>query len=625
MIMVLSRNTLRLDCARRTRGRLIRRLTMATVTALSSPALLAVPAYADCHVAKIVELPVTLIGRRAMVDARFGTHDARFIVDSGAFYSTLSRASASEFGLSTQALPPSFRVRGINGDTSASVGKAKDFSLAGVRIPVVDFIVGGSDTGTAGLLGQNILGLADVEYDLPHAAVRLMRTDNCGKTGLAYWANGKPFSTVTLERGPDGPWKPHTIGTVLVNGVKMRAVFDSGAQTTIMTLAAAKRAGLTPNSPGVVTRGTSSGLGSKRVQTWLAPFDTIDIGGEIVPHPKFEIADIQLDGDMLIGFDFFLTHRMFVSNANHALYMTYEGGPLFNVNPTGARTIDGERLNLADTAAAPTDADGYSRRGTMYLSKRRFAEGLADLNKAVEMAPDVGRYVFLRAQARLANGQRLLAASDLDHAVTLMPDDGDVRLTRAQLRLSARDPDGAAEDVKVADRVLDVNSDRRLLLAGLYTSLDQPEGALANYDAWLKLHRDDADRAQAYNGRCWARALLNRDLDRALSDCNNAVKLRPAYASYLDSRALVQLRMGKVDAAMADYDAAIAANPRNGWSRYGRAIAEMRLGRTEAAEADRKAALAIYPHIVDRAAKYQLTMQPPVQAPGTHALPDARQ
>ncbi len=56
------------------------------------------PAIAACDVAKIAELPVTLVGRRAMVDAKFGAHDARFIVDSGAFYSTLSRASAVEFG-----------------------------------------------------------------------------------------------------------------------------------------------------------------------------------------------------------------------------------------------------------------------------------------------------------------------------------------------------------------------------------------------------------------------------------------------------------------------------------------------------------------------------------------------
>lgn len=567
---------------------------------------LAQPAFAACKVAKIAELPVTLIGRRAMIDAKFGDHDTRFIVDSGAFYSTLSRASAAEFGLSSEAAPSWFRLKGINGDSSASIAKAKDFSLAGVSIPHVDFIVGGTDTGTAGLLGQNILGLADTEYDLPHGAVRLMRVEGCGNMALAYWAGGKPFSTIPLERGSGGIWKPHTIGSVLVNGVKMRAVFDSGAESTVMTLAAAKRAGITPTTPGVKSNGYFGGIGAKQIPTWLASFDKIDLGGEIVSHPKFRIAEIGIDGDMLVGFDFFLTHRIFVSNANHQLYMTYEGGPLFGLAPTGARTAAGEKVDLTDKSADPSDAEGFSRRGAVFMSKHRFAEGLADLDKAVAMQPNEGRFIYLRAQGRLANGQLLLAAADLDRAATLMPDNADVRLSRARLRLTNRDPKGAAEDVAVADHLLPPGSERRLQLAGLYESLDQPEAAIPNYDAWLKMHGEDADRATAFNGRCWARALLNRELDRAMSDCNAAVKLRPGFATYLDSRALVKLRQGKIDAALADYDAAVSANPRSAWSLYTRAIAEDRAGKKEAAEADRKAALAINPSVAKRAARYQL-------------------
>jgi len=267
-------------------------------------ALTADAALAACKVSKLAELPVTLVGRRAIVDAKFGTHDARFIVDSGAFYSTPSRASAAEFGLSSAPAPAWFRLRGINGTASADVATAKSFTLAGIPLNKISFIVGGSDTGTAGLLGQNILGLGDVEYDWPHGTVRLMRSEGCNNTALAYRAEGKPFSAIPLERGDGGPWKSHTTGTVLVNGVKLRAVFDSGAQTSVMTLAAAKRAGVTQTSPGVVAIGTGSGLGSKQVATWLAPFDKIALGGEIVPHPKFSIADLTIDADMLIGFDF---------------------------------------------------------------------------------------------------------------------------------------------------------------------------------------------------------------------------------------------------------------------------------------------------------------------------------
>jgi tetratricopeptide (TPR) repeat protein/predicted aspartyl protease len=568
--------------------------------------LVSQPAVAACKVAKFAELPVTLVGRRAMIDAKFGQRDTRLIVDSGAFYSTLSRASAAEFGLKTEPAPAWFRLRGINGDSSASLTRTKDFSLAGIALPPVDFIVGGSDTGTAGLLGQNILALGDTEYDLPHGMVRLMRVEDCRSMALAYWANGKPFSTIPLERGNGGSWKPHIIGTVLVNGVKMRAIFDTGSPTTMMTLSAAKRAGITPQSPGVMPSGMTAGLGSHRIATWLATFSSIDLGGEVVSKPKFQFADIQFDGDMLIGFDFFLTHRMFVSNANHMLYMTYEGGPLFGLTPSGARTASGEKLDLSDKTAEPTDAESFSRRGAVFMSHGKFAEGLADFDKAVAMAPNEGRYVHLRAQARLANNQSSLAMADFDTAVSLLPTNYDVRLERARLRLANQDRVGAAEDLKAADAGLAPGSDRRLDLARMYEKLDELAPAIANYGAWLKLHAADAGREVAYNGRCWSRALLNRELDGALADCNMALKLRPGYGPYLDSRALVRFRRGELQDALDDYDRAIQVMPRSAWSLYARSLVQKRLGMTAKADEGRNAAISINPAVAQRATKYDI-------------------
>ncbi|MBS0480082.1 MAG: retropepsin-like domain-containing protein, partial [Proteobacteria bacterium] len=105
------------------------------------------PAAGKCKVAKMAELPVTMVGRRPMIDAKFGDRSARFIVDSGAFYSTISSASAAEFGLKVTPLPPTFRMRGIGGDSSVGVAKSTDFSLSGIKLPYTNFIVGGSDTG----------------------------------------------------------------------------------------------------------------------------------------------------------------------------------------------------------------------------------------------------------------------------------------------------------------------------------------------------------------------------------------------------------------------------------------------------------------------------------------------
>jgi len=40
------------------------------------------------------------------------------------------------------------------------------------------------------------------------------------------------------------------------------------------------------------------------------------------------------DADMLLGSDFFVSHHVFVANSQHKLYVTYNGGPVFNLTKT---------------------------------------------------------------------------------------------------------------------------------------------------------------------------------------------------------------------------------------------------------------------------------------------------
>ncbi|MGI4876146.1 MAG: retroviral-like aspartic protease family protein [Janthinobacterium lividum] len=562
-----------------------------------------VSAAESCQLGKYLEMQVLLTGHRPIVTTKIGGKDARFIVDSGAFYSTMSRASAAEFGLHLEPAPVGFRLKGVNGDTSVEIASVHDFGLGGVSVPKVDFLVGGTDTGAVGLLGQNFLGIGDVEYDLPHGAIRLLRARGCLVESLAYWAGTKPFTMIALEaRNP--PFQVHTVGTVTLNGVKLRAVFDTGAETSIMTLAAAKRAGMTPDSAGVESAGLSTGLGSRALRTWVGTFDKLEIGGEVIPKPRLRFGEVTIgDGDLLIGFDFFRTHRIYVANHANKMLITYEGGPVFGLTPTRAVSSDGTPLDLTDKAAEPTTAEAYSRRGAVQASNGKLDAALADFDKAVALAPNEASYLRLRANARLANRQPLLAATDLDKAIALDPVDPEARLMRAGLRLGAHDPAGASEDLHVADKALPPSSERRLQLGSMFTAADDYQAALPNFDAWLKAHPEDAARPNAFNGRCWARALLNRDLDRALDDCNAAVRLRPGNYAYLDSRGLVRLRRKEFAQALKDYDAAIGLAPSSAWSLYARSVVRKQVGDLAGATADRAAAIAIQPAVVERGRK----------------------
>lgn len=89
-----------------------------------------------------------------------------------------------------------------------------------------------------------------------------------------------------------------------------------------------------------------------------------------------------------------------------------------------------------------------------------------------------------------------------------------------------------------------------------------------------------------YNRRCWARAVANVELELALADCDEAIRLLPRRSHVLDSRGLVYLRLGRLEDALRDYEAALRISPRLAGSLYGRAIARVRMGNLEDARSD---------------------------------------
>lgn len=570
----------------------------AVLAALWTPAA----AEAACSVSRVVELPVTLAnGFRPTVQARINGMEARFIVDSGAFYSLVSPGMAKATGLRLTPAPVGFRLSGIGGDTNASVAWVEDLKLAGVQFPRMQFLVGGSDTGTAGLLGQNVLGFADVEYDLPHGMIRLFRSRDCAKASLAYWAGeGVGFSIVKIEPLIDAHY--HTVGIVYVDGKPLRAMFDTGATGTALSRKAAERLGVSPGSPGVTEGAPSHGLGQKMVRRWMGSFKSVRFGDEELHNVRLGISDTEFSqADMLVGADFFLSHRVYVDNASHRLFLTYTGGRIFGNEAREEGATQAAAPAAAAEAAAPTDAEGFSRRGAVFLAQRDLPRAIADFSRAVELSPREPRFLVQRAEAYFRSGRRGLAAADLNRALEIDPANVPARLQRAQLRSSIAEKDAALADLDAAAAAIRGPLNERLALASGYGALGAYEKAVAQYDVWIKAHPEDSALAGALNGRCWARALWGRELDKALSDCNGALRLRPKTPSYLDSRGVVRLRLGDYDRAVTDFDAALAANPKLAWSLYGRGLARRHKGLTAEGEADLKAALAMAPDIAERA------------------------
>src|SRR5690242_2553030 len=85
-------------------------------------------AAAGCKVSMIAELPVTMSGMRPMITAKINGQDARFILDSGAFFSLITGPGAAQYKLDTEPAPFNLMLEGIGGTSRAMVTTVKEFT-----------------------------------------------------------------------------------------------------------------------------------------------------------------------------------------------------------------------------------------------------------------------------------------------------------------------------------------------------------------------------------------------------------------------------------------------------------------------------------------------------------------
>ena len=407
---------------------------------------------------------------------------------------------------------------------------------------------------------------------------------DCEQANMAYWADDPAMvAKVDLLSDNYRTFNRQPLrAKAKLNGKNFDVEFDSGATTTV-TLDAAIKAGV--HEKDMTPDGQMYGAGKGTARAWTASFDSFALGDERIDHSRLEVGDFDIgDAQMLLGVDFFLSHHIYVSDAQKTMYFTYNGGPVFAQNKAARPSA------VASSGAQILDADAYLRRGTASHARGDLDAALADLDHACALAPRDAACRAERASVREDLKQPDAALADLDAALALDPGLASARIRRAWMHYQADAADAALADLAELDRTLPPQSQIRASMALLYVDADQPARALPQLDHWIRFHPHDIGLAGAYNSRCWARVLLGIEMDKALADCDAAVDLGGDKAAYVDSRAWVRVRMSEWKQAKSDFDAALRDSPEFASSLYGRSIAQARLGNDAASKADLAAA-----------------------------------
>lgn len=274
------------------------------------------PVGAACVVHYFATMPVSLAADGVTTSAVINGHAMDVVVNSGAFYSFMSRDAANAINVDMKPISPSFgfyRVRdGGKDSVDAKLGYLDELKFGKGSIANAHFIViGGRGAPQTATLGQNILAIRDAEFDLQGGLVRLATPEGCTGKDMAYWAQPVRVMSVPMEP-PEGELGRQNVGRVSVNGVPLRAVFSTGSARTAISSRALAKLGRAKDADS---------LDSIKLAT-------LGIGGEERRDVEVEVVhgDMIREVDVIVGLDFFLTHRVYVSNGRKTIYFSANDG-----------------------------------------------------------------------------------------------------------------------------------------------------------------------------------------------------------------------------------------------------------------------------------------------------------
>lgn len=232
-----------------------------------------------------------------------------------------------------------------------------------------------------------------------------------------------------------------------------------------------------------------------------------------------------------------------------------------------------------------------------------FESALIFFDKAISINPADTFAMGYRSTALEFLG-RSEEAEDQLRALLLMDPDNIFAITQLA-RLTSQNGDFEAAMMLLNEKLKHKPEDVTLLQirSRLYEDAGQYTQAAADLDQTVAIHPDNA---QFLNNRCWLRATRNFELDKALADCNAALELQPGAAAFLDSRAMVRMRQGKIEQAIEDYKAALKASPNQANSLYVLGILKIQKG-DQSGQMDIDRALEIYPSIAIEYESYEIT------------------
>ena len=231
----------------------------------------------------------------------------------------------------------------------------------------------------------------------------------------------------------------------------------------------------------------------------------------------------------------------------------------------------------------PNNAIAFYDRANVHSATRNYDRAIMDYGEAIRINPTYARAFNNRCFVHNIEGRYDRAIEDCSQAIRHDPRQANFFVSRGNAYNNKGDYDHALQDYNKAIELdpgyvnASVGRSNVLIKTGEY------KGAIQDLNKVISVQPTNAT---AWNNRCWAKAILGKEKEallEALSDCNEAVRLRPTDPHSLDSRAFTYLKLGSFDKtafdrAISDYDQVLLISSKQRTSLYGRGIAKLKKG-----------------------------------------------
>ena len=275
---------------------------------------------AACHAERVAEVPILLRQGALLVPARIAGAPVTMLLDTGAERSMISPAEAAAARLSVIRGRTTIIV-GTGGQVAAPTVLLHGLEFGRFEFPAAPAAVAELPAGfsanppVAGVIGGEVLSSFDLDFDFPNRRLTLWTVQNCNENFTPIKTS---HSTVALLRTRSHRF----LLPVELDGHRVQALFDTGANASRITRDAALAAGVPPEALAHDLPVRGAGAGALAFRGVNHHFDSVTIGGAIFHDIPVSVVDLPIaEATMLLGIDYMQHRRIWLSYATHRAFI----------------------------------------------------------------------------------------------------------------------------------------------------------------------------------------------------------------------------------------------------------------------------------------------------------------